>query len=125
MTSVWSKPCERAAIADPRSEAAVQVYRGSVLRQVCSHQSGIDRNDVRGRKVISESDLEWHSLLSHNHSAQMCRHSRTVKAKRVERVESPERCEVWEIRMQTIRELPDIHGSIKRDVKKKVLPRPE
>src|ERR1035437_3547777 len=102
MASVWRKPREGAAIADPRSEAPMQVHRCPILCLVRIGDCDIYRNDSGGRKVVPKGDLDRHALLSHDHSAKVCRRSSTVYAKRVGRIESPQSGEVREVRMQTI-----------------------
>jgi hypothetical protein len=69
MASVWSKPGEW-----PPSliHGVKPPYRCTEARFSLGlrHVSGIDRNDVVGRKIIPKCDLEWGALLSHNHPRQ-------------------------------------------------------
>ena len=65
-------PRKRTAIADPRSQAPVEMHRGSIVALACTTDRQVIGNDVfAGREVVSKSDLDRLAFVRDDDAAEM------------------------------------------------------
>ena len=72
LLAVRVPPGVRPAVADPGDEPAVQVdVRPVVWLPISPHDGAVDREDVRGRQVVAEGDLDRVAALGGDDAAQV------------------------------------------------------
>ena len=65
-------PVERASIANPGHEAAMEVHRRPVVPLVCARDRQVIWNDMQAPgQVVAEGDLDGCSFLTHDNPAQV------------------------------------------------------
>src|ERR1700746_111675 len=75
MGAVWCEPVVRAAVADPRYEAAMQVDCSPVHGLVSAGDRGVHGDDVSRWQIVSHRDLHRLALLGHDYAPEVAMHA--------------------------------------------------
>ncbi len=104
--AVGIPPGVRPAVAGPGDQAAMKVHGGPVVLVLRAHDRPVDRQDVAGRKVVSERDLDGSAPLGRDDPAEVPERLGTSLTV------APQPRRVGQVRMELVGELANPDGVV-------------